>query len=1131
MPLTTVQQAQLVQSYVAVFGSAPTTSALQSYAVTYEAGGLSAATAAMVNSNNGNNYPAFWTAGQIADKIFTNLRIDGAAANADGVTLKAIAEAILLTKGVTTAQFVTVLLNALNENTFSGTDGHSVQAATAKAAYGVNLSTGVAGTSLASAINTANGGVTADPMSKDFGPLATDVLEGGSGNDSFNGYILASGSTIQTGDKVVGGTGTDTVNITNNANTATTLELQGVENVSVKLLDSATLDAVLWSGVKQVTAVANSINAKSLSITNAQASGISYGVEGNNSLSIGFIDASGSADSVTVALSSPSATTLTIGAGIEAATVTLSGGTASLTVTSNMVSGASLTISAPNGVPHTIGTDSQGNVSFSGGSASTLTLTSTTASDQTVALGNGGATLTIASSGKKTVTGGDAADTIVLNGASGAAVVSGGGGNDTITYRGDGNVTIDGGAGNDYINLGSQMKSGDVLRGGDGIDTASGNLSLGVTLLTEISGIETLSIAPTANATLNLANATASGSLGTISLAVQSAVTLTNVPGSVSAITSARNLDTISMSYRSGAAANLVVNASGTTAAKTLTFANVQDLALRIGSAQNAVTIDADGTLKSFSASVSANGNGAGGIVLSGAHSALSSINLVYATGSGGLSFASLGTGSLGGLTTLAVTNNGADDITIADANGHVSFAALDSITLTGASAGTINFAAQSGAATALTSITLNAAGSAYVSAGAFSGTDSLTTVTINATDSNSTVNLGELIAASSLETLTITATGSAASVSALGVSADSDVLRTVSISTGNGKANQTSVYVSSLMANGNTQLESITLTLGSASVVQLAELDFNNQPQMLTISSTGTGNVVNLTYGGDVFSVGSASGSIGIIDELPSVINATGLRDSALIMASAGVATGSTAADGSITINATGSGNNILIGGTAADVINSGAGADRIAAGGGADTISAGGGADTVYAGAGNDVITLGTGSDTAVYVVGEGGIDRITDFSSADQVKLQLYTGDTTISVGGSLVTGSSAGSLAGSSASGVILTVATQTGLTVSGLSTSALFDALFSSSGKLFTTSFSASGTLALMNIGGATASGSVALIAVAGDDATVVLAIAGMTASAVATLSSSNLSLLMTLSGYTAAAAATGDFTG
>lgn len=1126
MPLSTVQQAQLVQSYVAVFGTAPSTKSLQSYALTYESGGLSAAVSAMVNSNNGENYPAFWTASQIAAKIFSNLKIDGSAKGSDGLTtLNSLAESILLTKGVTTSQFVTVLLNALNTNTFSGTDGHSVQAAAAKSAYGVDLASGVAGTSLASAIATANGGVTSDPISKDFGPLATDVLEGGSGNDTFNGYILASGSTIQTGDKVVGGSGVDTVNITNNANTATTLELQGVERVSIKLLESATLDAVLWSGVTSVQSVSNSINAKTLSVTNAQASGISYSVEGNNGLTLGFLDTSGSADSVSVAMVSPSGTTLTIGAGIETASITLTGGTASLTATTNMVSGASLTIASPGGLPHTINADTQGNLTFTGGSASTLSLTSTVASVQTISLGNGGVgSFTITSSGNKTITGGDANDVISLNGSSGSVLINGGGGNDTITYRGDGASTIDGGTGDDYINLGSQMKSGDVIRGGGGRDTASGNLSLGVTALTELSGIETLSIAPTANATLNLVNVAALGDLGTISLAVQSAVTLTNVPGSVSAITSARNLDTISMAYRSGAAANLVVSASGTTAAKTLTFANVKDLALRIGSAQDAVTVDADSALTSFSASISAAANLDGRVVLSGAHSSLSSINLIYATGSGGLSFASLGTGSLGGLTTLAVTNNGADDVTIAAADSHLSFASLDSVVLTAASAGTINLAAQSGAATALTAISLNASGSAYISAGAFSGTDSLTTVTISATDSNSTINLGELKASSSLESLSITATGSGASVSALGVDANSDVLRSVVVTTGNAG----SVYVSSLMANGNTQLDAITLSLGSASTVHLAELDFDNQVQVLTISSTGTGNVVNFTYGAGVNSAASSSAAIGIIDELPAVITATGLRDSSLIMASAGVSAGATNAGAAITINATGSGNNILIGGEGGDLINSGAGADRIAAGGGADTISAGGGADTVYGGGGNDVITLGSGSDSAVYVVGEGGIDRITDFSSADQVKLSLYTGNGTITIGSSVVAGSSAAVLGGTSATAVLLTVGTQTGLTVSGLSTSALFDALFSSSGKLFSTAFSASGTLSVMNIGGGTGSGSLALVAVAGDDATVLFAVAGMTNGSV-TLSSSNISLLITLSGYTANAAAIGDF--
>ncbi|MEH2009418.1 hypothetical protein [Nostoc sp.] len=76
--------------------------------------------------------------------------------------------------------------------------------------------------------------------------------------------------------------------------------------------------------------------------------------------------------------------------------------------------------------------------------------------------------------------------------------------------------------------------------------------------------------------------------------------------------------------------------------------------------------------------------------------------------------------------------------------------------------------------------------------------------------------------------------------------------------------------------------------------------------------------------------------------------------------------------------------GNETLIGGS---------GDDYLVGGDGDDSLVGGDGDDTLVGGDGNDVLTGGLGEDTFVLNYSGGGIDRITDFSVADDV-LQITT-----------------------------------------------------------------------------------------------------------------------------------------
>lgn len=86
-------------------------------------------------------------------------------------------------------------------------------------------------------------------------------------------------------------------------------------------------------------------------------------------------------------------------------------------------------------------------------------------------------------------------------------------------------------------------------------------------------------------------------------------------------------------------------------------------------------------------------------------------------------------------------------------------------------------------------------------------------------------------------------------------------------------------------------------------------------------------------------------------------------------------------------TANINGTGN------TADNVISGNGGANLLSGLAGNDRLSAGAGADTLFGGAGNDLLTGGTGTDKFVFdaaLSGSTNVDRITDFSVADDTML---------------------------------------------------------------------------------------------------------------------------------------------
>jgi len=94
------------------------------------------------------------------------------------------------------------------------------------------------------------------------------------------------------------------------------------------------------------------------------------------------------------------------------------------------------------------------------------------------------------------------------------------------------------------------------------------------------------------------------------------------------------------------------------------------------------------------------------------------------------------------------------------------------------------------------------------------------------------------------------------------------------------------------------------------------------------------------------------------------------------------------------------GNGNDTLNGLSGNDTLVGGNGNDRLIGGTGDDRLLGGAGNDTLYGGGGNDSLTGGAGADTFVFntALGVGNVDRVTDFSVVDDtIRLEnaVFTG----------------------------------------------------------------------------------------------------------------------------------------
>jgi len=300
---------------------------------------------------------------------------------------------------------------------------------------------------------------------------------GGAGADSFNAALTTGGlNTLGNLDALVGGSGVDTLNaeMTGSA-TITPLSLSGIENVVVN-----------FAGSTPTLALSNAASLTSVSAQTSAVNGIFTGIAAGATLNVldqaanvtfGYAVTTGT-QSATLNVSNVTTNSVITIAGIETITVNSTGAanaidlTATSATTLNVTGDKNLTLDDLGTAAHADALTSINAASFSG------------ALDMGVA---------------------------------GVAIVSitGGSGNDKIYGTASVDNVIAGNAGNDTITLAANLTSADTIGGGDGTDILSVSGGSADTAFTNITSVETLTLA-SGGATTTLGTAAQAAGIVTI---------------------------------------------------------------------------------------------------------------------------------------------------------------------------------------------------------------------------------------------------------------------------------------------------------------------------------------------------------------------------------------------------------------------------------------------------------------------------------------------------------------------------------------------------------------------------------------------------------------------------------------
>ncbi len=539
------------------------------------------------------------------------------------------------------------------------------------------------------ASNTADAAATATTTQTFTLTTGIDTLTGTAGNDTFVALQTgAADETLSVADAIVGGAGTDTLNITlTEAGVLNYATVSGVENVSIRSTITQGANVVAnavdmdnFSGATSVTADrtigANDIT--NIALTTALTAS-NLAASADQTFTWKAAGVTGTADAATVTLAGAAAgadielagaieaVTLNVTAATSLADLVLDAGTTSLAVNA----GANLTVATTftNAGVAALTITGAGNVSLPALAAATTNVSASTATGNLTLIAGNVADATNPS----TV---DIAD-ITINTGSGADSVSLA---NVDTAR---EIALNTGAGNDTITIGtvlvtsSATLAGDVINGGEGTDTlvgASAVLDDFTTAVTTVSGIEVLRVSDALVAAITPANIQTG--LNTVTLAAGATAGTINFAAGA-------NIVNIAASN----AGQLTLNDTGTATTDSVTINNTATAADDMGDGNalvvggletvNIVSTNATGTeSQDFGAiTITADTGGTATLNLSGTNAVSTGAITAGVVNASGLTAKAAGTATftmgaaLVGGTTNTITGSAGDDTLVGDAN------------------------------------------------------------------------------------------------------------------------------------------------------------------------------------------------------------------------------------------------------------------------------------------------------------------------------------------------------------------------------------------------------------------------------------------------------------------------------
>jgi Ca2+-binding RTX toxin-like protein len=825
----------------------------------------------------------------------------------------------------------------------------------------------------------------------------TDNFVGTSGNDTFNAPNAAAtavASTMNTVDTLVGGAGTDTLNISGQEGAAT-VALSNVSGVEVVNVFDTTGVTTSLLGSTGVTTVNSKNSTVATTFSNIASTSVELGVNASAvGATFGFTAAAvaGTADSATLRLNSQTAGTNVV-AGVETLNVVSQGSANVLTA-----------LTAANATTINISGDQTLNLGAANTVATTISSTN-----------SAGVTLTSNNAAAVTITGGGGADAITLTeGAAASNNINGGAGNDTVTFT-------------------ANLDTGDTVAGGDGTDTLVAlSADLAAVTYTNVSGFENLTVSDALAATLTTAT-------------VQAGIARVNFAAAVAtqAVTFEAGAKTISLNLVSAAGAQtLTVNDTGTATTDSLTLLN--------GTAASDVFFGSDILAINGFETVTVNTSTT---TAAGASVALGAIGLTPDTGgTATLNFignnsvvtgiitatsAAAGVVDASGLTgTRTFSNVGAATVGITSITGSAnSDVIVGSATATTINGGAGNDTITGGAAAdsigggAGNDVIVGGGGNDVITAG--DGNDSISViaaagvVNIDGGAGNDTILSGGFITVTDLinggdgtDTLTllnadltalnalsisnaITMNDRISNIESITLGDDAaqsidvgrlDSLSTVNVGDIDGAMALSGLAATNLVTSTALLDNALTLTLADSTgttdrinYVTSSAAGFTSTSALIVTSAETVGITSNdsdatTSDAADVIILTAADATSIVVDGDSATLTLTLTGTVAMTSLNSTAYTGALTAISLSTVNSTieaGAGADVLTGGSGADVINGNTGADTLTGGAGADTINGGVGADSLVGGTGADSLTGGEGADA---LVGGAGNDTIT-------------------------------------------------------------------------------------------------------------------------------------------------------